>query len=175
VLIFQNYLHSSFGVSNVNCKLVDYFAASFHLISAWLICAFSIERCIAVNWPLLIRQIFNFYRTKLICMFIFAFVFAIQTVRLAYNESICSSKEASMLFEYHTRNASLCSGFEHFAKLVKLSKNNCFSSCACSVKNDFLLKFNSYFHQLVCLVLLPSVIVITCNSNVLYKIIHRRR
>lgn len=77
-------------LNDLNCKFVEFLTASFHLTSAWLICAFSIERCIAVYWPLLIRQLINITRTKHICWFIFTIAPSIQIVRLLFVRSSCA-------------------------------------------------------------------------------------
>jgi hypothetical protein len=65
---------------------------------------------------------------------------------------------------------------------IKQKSLDCFSTvrkCKCCHSNDsngeFLANYNTYFHQLVCLVVIPTLVVITCNSMVFYRIIQRRR
>ena len=105
--------------NDINCKIIEYFIESFHLISTWLICAFSIERCIAINSPLLLRKFSNLKKTKLICLSIFVFAMIFQIINLF------------------------------------IIKNNCI--CHSSNGNNFLIKVHSYFHQLICSVILPSL------------------
>ncbi|CAF0844633.1 unnamed protein product [Brachionus calyciflorus] len=94
ILIYFN-LTQIFNHNYFNCKLLDSITSSFHLTSAWLICTFSIERCLAVNCPLLIRQIFNITRTKFICLFILIFSLTFQSIRLFFDNKHSSCKSAS--------------------------------------------------------------------------------
>jgi hypothetical protein len=124
------------------------------LFSAWLICAVSIERCIAVIWPLLIRQVFNMGKTKVICTVIFIAAALIQTIGLLLTQPSCPSK--------HTATAN--------AKSFSVE-------CKCVMFDDQTLFFKIYlyFNQLTCLILIPSLIVICCNSVVFCRIIKRRK
>jgi hypothetical protein len=154
IFIYHNLLPHDALTSEV-CKLIDFVTTTFHLFSAWLICAFSIERCMAVIWPLLIRQVFNIGKTKLICSVILLTSVLIQLNGLFLTQSKCSPLAAASL----ARNKS-CAALE----------------CKCLLVNDELLfKVNLYFNQLTCLIVIPSVIVITCNSIVFYRIIKRRK
>lgn len=153
ILIYKN-LQNIYERNYFSCKLLESLKASFHLTSAWLICAFSIERCVAVNCPLLIRHIFSVARTKLICFFILAFSLIFQSLRLFLIKLKCFKK-------------------------TSLEKTKCIFSLKCvsyeNTNSDLLIKFHFYIHQLIFLVLLPSIIVISCNSMVFYKIIQRRQ
>lgn len=153
ILVYKN-LHHIYDRNYFSCKLLESVKASFHLTSAWLICAFSIERCVAVNCPLLIRHIFSVSRTKLICFFILAFSLIFQSLRLFLIKTKCFKKNS-------------------------LEKSKCTFSFKCvsyeNINSDLLIKFHFYIHQLIFLVLLPSIIVISCNSMVFLKIIQRRQ
>lgn len=198
IILYNNSKYYLFAVNNLNCKLLDFITASFHLASAWLICAFSIERCIAVIWPFLVRKILNIVKTRSVCMSIFVTSILMQTLRLFLIKSTCLNKNSALnQTDYKSNitclvyklNQDLKSYYNYFIlnkKLAFYSSNlnaydssNCLSRCKCVIVQneygEFLLKFHSYFHQLTCLVLIPSIIVITCNSLVFYKIIQRRR
>lgn len=114
------------NLNDLNCKLVEFFTASFHLSSAWLICAFSLERCIAVYWPLLIRQLFNITRTKYICWFIFIISPSIQLVRLYFVRSTCSmitSGDSTSWADYLT-TTNFNQVYDFLQVLYKLLKSN---------------------------------------------------
>ena len=60
--------------------------------------------------------------------------------------------------------------------IIKVSCDSPKCNCHCITSNEsvFLFQFHSYFHQLICMVIIPSLIVTTCNSIVFYRILKRR-
>ncbi|RNA40316.1 lysophosphatidic acid receptor 4-like [Brachionus plicatilis] len=136
LLIYIN-LNHMYEPNYFSCKLLESVKASFHLTSAWLICAFSIERCVAVNCPLLIRHIFSVSRTKSICFFILIFSLIFQSLRLFIVKAKC----------FNTKNKEINKCIYAF-KCISYENEN----------SDLLIKFHFYIHQLIFLVLLPSII-----------------
>lgn len=145
IFIFYQITLYFYVKNDLNCKLIEYFIESFHLISTWLVCAFSIERCIAINSPLLLRKFFNLKKTRLICFCIFVSALTIQIINLVIIKTNCIN-----------------------------NSTKCQCQCYASADNKLLLKFHSYFHHLTCMVIIPSIIVMTCNSIVFYRILKRR-
>lgn len=173
LLNYKNKNTHLFKASNFSCQFLDSLTSSFHLTSAWLICAFSIERCIAVNCPLLIRQIFNVKRTKSICVLIFFLAFCLQSIRLLLIQSKCP-----VISNYSNKSFEYFNIFQLTFSDQSFLSQNCLSVFRCAkIENGntkFLLKAHFYLHQLVFLVILPSIIVISCNTVVFYRIIQRR-
>lgn len=162
-LSFNDYVYF-YQQNNLICKLINYLSASFQLISTWLVCAFSIERCIAITYPFLVNRLFSLRNSKNIFVLIIAFALSSQSIRLLWIQSSCSLKaeDTNQLVDYL------------FDK-----KDACLSRCDCAASPStygvFLLKYHVYFHELICLVLAPSFIVIISNSIIIVRIFQRKR
>jgi hypothetical protein len=161
-LNFNDYVYL-YQQNNLICKLINYLSASFQLISTWLVCAFSIERCIAITFPFFGHRFLRLRNSRNIFALIVAFALSTQSLRLLWIQTSCSLKaeNTNQLVDYL------------FDK-----KDTCLSRCDCAASPNsygvFLLKYHVYFHELFCLVLAPSFIVIISNLIVIIRILQRK-
>lgn len=179
LLIYKN-SQRIFNETNFTCKFFNYLSASLHLISAWLVCAFTIERCVAINCPLRVRRIFSLKNTKLIFLFITLFALISQIFRLLWIQVSCIyTKSSSILKPVSTERNISIDDYYQFEYFKMINSENCLTRCKCeAISNEyglFLLKFHVYFHQLICLVLIPTSILIISNTLVIYRLIKRKR
>ena len=134
---FNFYLYNN-SLSNV--KFVRFLSGSFQMNTTFLLCMFSIQRCISINSPLLLKKCFTLKKPRIICLILLLLSMLLQTNELFLNTPTC--------FKFNqTLNTQ-----------IRLS-----------------LDLYYYFNQLMFLVVIPSGIIILCNSIVWYKVLNRRR
>ena len=94
----------------LNLKIIRFATDSFQLNSTWLICVFSIQRCISITAPFLVRTFLSVTKTKLNFIFIFLAAITVQTTGLFLSECYSTTTQHSdyLLNFYQYFNQALC-------------------------------------------------------------------
>jgi len=92
----------------LNLKLIRFATESFQLNSTWLICVFSIQRCISITAPFLVRTFLSVTKTRLNFIFIFLAAISVQTTGLFLSECSSTKKQHYLFNFYQYFNQALC-------------------------------------------------------------------
>ena len=140
ICLFNKFNFYLYNNSSFNLRLVRFLAGSFQMNTTFLLCVFSIQRCISINSPLLLKKCFTFKKPRIICFVLFLLAMLLQINELFLSTPTC--------FKF---NQTL------------------------NTQNSVSLDLYYYFNQSMFLVIIPSLIIILCNSIVWYKVLNRRR